>query len=225
VVTVDGPAGSGKSTLGRRIATVLGVPLIDTGLFYRGVMVAALWAGVDAGDAAAVTSVAAAATIEVNTDPAAPPGTWMLRVDERDVDSIARDPKHAPLLAEISSLAEVRAVLLPRQRALAHGGAVAVGRDCGTVVFPDAPVKIYLEAPRAVRSRRRADQLRDLGTDVDAAGMDAEIAGRDHRDSERDVSPLKPAPDAHIIDTGTVGVEEMVRIALDLCRAAGLLDG
>jgi cytidylate kinase len=223
VVTVDGPAGSGKSTLGRRIAKVLRVRLIDTGLFYRGVMVAALRAGVDPHNSTAVAEVAAAARIEVNTDPNTPPDGWMLRVNGRQVDSEARDPRHAQLLAQVSSLAEVRAVLLPRQRALADGGAVAVGRDCGTVVFPDAPVKIYLEASPALRAERRAEQLRDLGTDVDAVGLEAEITERDDRDSTRAVSPLRPAPDAHIINTGAVGVEEMVRIALDLCRAAGLV--
>jgi cytidylate kinase len=225
VVTVDGPAGSGKTTLGRRLASALHLPIIDTGLLYRGVTVAAVRAGIDASDPQRAAALAARTSIEVNTDPQASPGSWSVRVDGRDATAESRDPTHATLLAELSRLPEVRAVLLDRQRDMAGGGAVAVGRDCGTVVFPHAPVKFFLVASTQVRALRRAEQLRDAGTDVDAAQLQAEIAGRDALDTERAVSPLKPAADAHIIDTGSLGIEAMVTEALRVCREAGLAAG
>ena len=225
IVTVDGPAGSGKTTLGRRLAIALGLPMIDTGLLYRGVTVAAIGNGVDAGDPQRAAALAARTRIEVNTDPAAPPGTWSVKVDGVDSSSEARDPHHATLLAELSRLAEVRAVLLQRQRDMAAHGAVAVGRDCGTVVYPDAPVKFFLEASPHVRAERRAEQLRSAGRDVDAVALEAEIEGRDALDTQRTVSPLRPAPDAHIIDTGRLDIEEMVNEALRICREAGVIAG
>jgi cytidylate kinase len=117
----------------------------------------------------------------------------------------------------------VRAALLPLQRSLAAQGAVAVGRDCGTVVFPDAPVKFFLQASPHVRAERRAAQLHAAGTDIDSAQLEAEIEGRDRLDTERTVSPLRAAPGAHIIDTGSLDVEAMVDEALRVCREAGLV--
>jgi cytidylate kinase len=225
VVTVDGPAGSGKTTLGRRLALALRLPLIDTGLLYRGVTVAAVRAGIDAHEPGRAAALAARTVIEVNTDPQAPPGAWAVRVDGSDASLAARDPRHATLLAELSRLPEVRAVLLDRQRDMATGGAVAVGRDCGTVVFPHAPVKFFLEASPHLRAERRAEQLRNAGTSVDAVALQAEIAGRDALDMQRAVSPLRPAADAHIIDTGSLGIEAMVSEALRVCRQAGLAAG
>jgi cytidylate kinase len=225
IVTVDGPAGSGKSTLGHRLARALELPLIDTGLLYRGVTVAAVRAGIDASDPARAAALAARTRIELNTDAGAPAGAWTVRVDGEDASSAARDPANATLLAELSRLPEVRAVLLDRQRDQARGGAVAVGRDCGTVVFPYAPVKFFLDASTHVRALRRAEQLRVAGTVVDAAALQAEIAGRDLLDTERAVSPLRPAADAHIIDTGSVDIETMVEEALRICRQAGLAAG
>jgi cytidylate kinase len=225
IVTVDGPAGSGKSTLGHRLAQALHLPLIDTGLLYRGVTVAAVRAGTDASDPARAAALAANTRIELNTDAGAPHGAWTVRVDGEDASTAARDPANATLLAELSRLPEVRAALLDRQRAMASGGAVAVGRDCGTVVFPWAPVKFFLDASTHVRARRRAEQLRVAGTTVNASTLEAEIAGRDLLDTERAVSPLRPAEDAHIIDTGSVDIETMVDEALRICRQAGLALG
>lgn len=222
VVTVDGPAGSGKTTLGRRLAAALHLPLIDTGLLYRGVTVAAVRAGLDASDPQRAAELAARTSIEVNTDPEASPGDWSVRVDGRDATAEARDPAQATLLAQLSQIPAVRAVLLGRQREMAAAGAVAVGRDCGTVVFPHAPVKFYLKASPHVRAERRAEQLRVAGTTVNAAQLEAEIAGRDALDTGRAVSPLRPAPDANIIDTGSLDVDAMVDVALRICRQAGL---
>lgn len=222
VVTVDGPAGSGKTTLGRRLAAALHLPLIDTGLLYRGITVAAVREGIDATDPRRAAELAARTRIEVNTDPLAAPGDWSVRVDGGDATAAAHDPRNATLLAQLSQIPEVRAVLLGRQRDMAAGGAVAVGRDCGTVVYPHAPVKFFLVASPHVRAERRAEQLRVAGIAVDAAQLEAEIAGRDALDTQRAVSPLRPAPDAHIIDTGSHGVDAMVEEALRVCREAGL---
>jgi cytidylate kinase len=222
VVTVDGPAGSGKTTLGRRLAATLGLPLIDTGLLYRGVTVAAVRAGIDASDPHRAAALAARTRIEVNTDPSAPPSEWSVRVDGRDATAESRDPSHATLLAQLSQIPDLRAVLLDRQHDMAANGAVAVGRDCGTVVFPHAPVKFFLVASPHVRAERRAEQLLAAGTAVNAVQLEAEIAGRDALDTQRAVSPLRPASDAHIIDTGSLGIDQMVDEALRVCRQAGL---
>lgn len=222
LVTVDGPAGSGKSTLGHRLGAILDLPVIDTGLFYRGLTVAAVRVGVDGSDSAAVIDLVRHTQLQLNTaaDPAA--GGWSLRVDGEVADQAARDPRTATLLSWLSGIPEVRALLLDRQRALAVGGAVAVGRDCGTVVFPAAPVKLYLQASGVVRAERRAAQLRARGTEVDPSTLMGEIAGRDRLDSTRSAAPLRAAADAHVVDTGRHGIEEMVSEALHICRMAGL---
>jgi cytidylate kinase len=177
-------------------------------------------AGVDARDAGALARLAQSTVVEVSTDPRA-------RADTVSVDGVAagsalRDPRHAALLATISSTPAVRAAILQPQRALAADGAVAVGRDCGTVVFPDALVKFYLDAPHEVRRQRRREQLRARGTATDGATMRAEVSDRDRSDTDRVVSPLRPAPDAHVIDTEAMDIDAMVAHALRVCRDAGL---
>jgi len=220
VVTVDGPAGSGKTTLGRALALALRLPLIDTGLFYRGMMVAALRAGLDGRDGAALAALARATLIEIGTDAAADDAT--VKVDGEPAGPALRDPRNARLLAAISGSAAVRVAVLAPQRALAVAGAVAVGRDCGTVVFPAAAVKFYLEAPVAVRERRRLAQLLASGRAGDDELLRAEVGDRDRADTDRTESPLRPAPDAHRIDTDRMDVETMVGHALDICGSAGL---
>jgi cytidylate kinase len=220
VVTVDGPAGSGKSTLGRALAIELALPLIDTGLFYRGIMVAAVRAGVGVDEPAALADLARRTTITIDTDPRS--GGDSVLVDGAESGPLLRDPGYAGLLAGISSTPSVRAAVLPPQRALAATGAVAVGRDCGTVVFPGAVVKFYLEAPQPVREARRLAQLRARGTPADGDVMRAEVGDRDRADTDRAASPLMRASDAHVIDTGAVDVDAMIAQALALCHEAGL---
>ena len=216
VVTVDGPAGSGKTTLGRRLALALHLPFIDTGLFYRAVIVAAGRAGLGAGNLDRIAELAQGVAIEVNTAP--DDESWEVRVDGTDPGAEIRDPRHAALLTAVSQLPEVRRHLLPLQRAPAIRGAVAVGRDCGTVVFPEALVKLYLEATSDLRAARRAAQLEREGAAVDLATLAVEIAGRDSGDAPA----MAAAPGAVVIDTGAHGVDEMVEMALTLCRDAGL---
>ncbi len=220
IVTVDGPAGSGKTTLGRALATSLRLPLIDTGLFYRAIMVAAVRARLDGQDAQALADLAARTVIDVTTDP-------RTHDDSVSIDGVAagpelRDPGHATLLARISRNPGVRAAVLEPQRALARDGAVAVGRDCGTVVFPDAAVKFYLDAPQSVRERRRLAQLRARGSVADAGVLQAEVGDRDRSDIGRLASPLRTAHDAHVIDTSVMDVDAMIEHALVVCRDAGL---
>lgn len=219
-VTVDGPAGSGKSTLGRALALALDLPLIDTGLFYRGVTVAAVRAGIDATDTAALGELAARTSLLIDTD--ARHGSDSVVVDGVPAGAALHDPRNADLLGTVASLPAVRAAVLDKQRAPAADGAVAVGRDCGTVVFPHARVKFYLDAPPEVRESRRLAQLRARGADADGTTMFAEVRDRDRRDTGRAVSPLRRAEDAVVIDTALVGRSEMIALALATCAAAGL---
>jgi cytidylate kinase len=222
VITIDGPAGSGKTTLGRRLATTLGLPLVDTGLFYRGVMVAAARAGLAPDDRAALIDCARNTIVVIDTDPGHDDADSAARVNGIDAGPALRDPANAPLLASMSSIQEVRDVLLEAQRGLAIGGAVAVGRDCGTVVFPNAQLKLYLDASEEVRARRRATQLRATGADADSALMRGEVGARDRRDASRTAAPMRPADDAHVLDTGVLGVDDVARAALDLWASVAL---
>ncbi len=217
VVTVDGPAGSGKTTLGRRLAVALGLPLIDTGLFYRAVTAAAVRAGLSPDDREAIVDLTRHSSIEINTEPNQT--SWQVRLDGEDLGDLIRDPRHALLLSRVSQIPEVRHHLLPLQREQASRGAVAVGRDCGTVVFPDALVKLYLQASELLRVARRRRELAQRGPSLDLGALDAEIARRDLGDAPS----MAPAADAVVIDTGRVGIDEMVRIAMELCQAAGLV--
>jgi cytidylate kinase len=216
VITIDGPAGSGKTTLGRRLATTLGLPLVDTGLFYRGVMVAAARAGIAPDDRDALIDCARNAVVVIDTDPTHDDADSAAIVNDVAAGPALRDPANAPLLASMSSIQEVRDVLLDRQRALAVNGAVAVGRDCGTVVFPQAQLKLYLVASEEVRAQRRATQLRANGAETDSALMRGEVGARDRRDASRAAAPMKKADDAHELDTGVLGVDEVFQAALNL---------
>ena len=219
-ITIDGPAGSGKTTLGRSLATTLGLPLVDTGLFYRGVMVAAARAGLAPDDRDALIDCARRTTVIIDTDPGHDDAESAACVDGIEGGAALRDPANAPLLASMSSIPEVREVLLETQRELARDGAVAVGRDCGTVVFPHAQLKLYLDATEDVRARRRASQLRGSGAGADTALMHGEVGARDRLDATRSAAPMRPAPDAHVLDTGVLGVEEVAQTALELWAAS-----
>jgi cytidylate kinase len=219
IVTIDGPAGSGKTTLGRHLAVALSLPLVDTGLFYRGVMVAAARAHIDPGDRDALIACAQNAEIVIDTDPTHDDADSKAWVNGVEAGPALRDPANAPLVAAMSSIPEVRAALLDPQRRLAAHGAVAVGRDCGTVVFPHAKLKLYLNAPEGIRAHRRAQQLGGTG-DVDSALMRGEVRGRDEQDASRSEAPMRAADDAHLIDTGVLGIAEVYQEALELWAAA-----
>ncbi len=181
-------------------------------------MVAAARAGIDPDDREALIDCARRTVVVIDTDPTHDDADRAAKVDGIDAGPALRDPANAPLLASMSSIPEVRAALLDAQRRLAADGAVAVGRDCGTVVFPEAQLKLYLDASEAVRVQRRASQLRgDAG--ADSALMLGEVGARDRLDASRSAAPMQPAPDAHVLDTAALGIDEVAHAALELWTA------
>jgi CMP/dCMP kinase len=209
IIAIDGPAGSGKTTIGRMVAETLGFALVDTGLFYRAVTVEARRRGIAPDDVADLTRMVSGMRIEVSTSPSADPGA-LLSIDGRNVSREAHDPAIAADLAKIAQLAEVRRLLVERQRRSAQGDAVVLGRDIGTVIFPDADVKFFFTAPAAERvARRRRELDRGGGDTTPDAVMEQEIDARDRADQERQVAPLRPATDAIIVATEGKSVRQV----------------
>jgi cytidylate kinase len=204
LIAIDGPAGSGKSTVAARLAAELGFDRLDTGAMYRVVALRALSAGVGPEDHDALVALARAVRIEV--------GDRVL-ADGEDVTEAIRSDAVDRVVSAYAADAGVRAELVRQQRAWANGrsGAVVEGRDIGTVVFPDAPLKVFLTARLEERARRRAS----------AAGAGA-LALRDAYDSGRETSPLRPAPDAVVIDSSELDVEQVVAEVVALARRVGL---
>ena len=219
VVAIDGPAGAGKSTVSRRLAAALGYRYIDTGAMYRVIGVLAAEAGIDFSDTAALAALCDRTAIEfVERD-----GALRTCVGERDLSAVIRSPEAAQLASKVSAVPAVRERLVAQQRALgAAGGVVMEGRDIGTVVFPDAPVKIFLDASVRERARRRAGELPDGATAAAVERMAQEIAERDARDRGRAHSPLRPAADAVVVETTDKTIDEVVEAlrALVTARAA-----
>jgi cytidylate kinase len=205
VVAVDGPAGAGKSSASRGLARRLGFAHVDTGAMYRAVGVVAAERGIDLADDAALETLVHALVFTV-----APDGTGLL-VDGCDLSAAIRTAEAGELASRVSARPVVRERLVALQRELGAGGRVVMeGRDIGTVVFPDAALKLYLTAAPAERARRRAAELRARGEAVDEAGLAADIARRDERDSRRAHSPLRPAADAVVLDTTTLSLDGVV---------------
>ncbi len=213
VVAVDGPAGSGKSTVSRRLATALHARYLDTGAMYRAVTWAVLHAEVDPSDADAVVKIASEAEITSGTDPDHP----TIRVDGRPVDAEIRGPEVTGAVSAVAAIPAVRSILLDRQRQIiaAAGRIVVEGRDIGAVVAPDAEIKVYLTADAAERARRRSAEQ-----DADVAATAADLARRDQLDSTREASPLTRAPDAVVLDTTELGIDEVVDRLLRLAQSA-----
>lgn len=218
VVAIDGPAGSGKSTVARRVAARLGLEVLDTGAMYRAVTLGVLRAGVDpaASEPGTVTELARSLRIEVDD---------RVVLDGDDVTDAVRGPEVTASVSAVSAVPGVRVELVERQRAWveARGGGVVEGRDIGTVVFPDAPVKVFLTASDAVRAaRRRGDELAARRpSEVEA--IRAAIERRDRLDSSRAVSPLRAAEDAMVVDTSDLDVQDVVERVLDQVDRAGLM--
>lgn len=189
VVTVDGPAGVGKSTVGRRVAAALGLPFIDTGIFYRALTVAASHAGLHEGDSQALRQLAQRLRLEINCSATPVEGAWQARVDGQKMGAELWDPKLSSLLAYVARQRDVRTTLLPFQREAAAAGAVAVGRDTGTVVFPDAECKVYLDAPTEVRVARRRMELQARGRETSEEVLLNDVMTRDQTDRSRVHAP------------------------------------
>jgi len=202
VVAIDGPAGSGKSTVARGVARALGFPVLDTGAMYRAATLAALERDLDLSDAAAVTEAARAAGIVVGETVGEDDGDAVL-LDGRDVTADIRGPAVTAAVSIVSAHPGVREVMVARQRDWAerHGGGVVEGRDIGTVVFPDAPVKVFLVASDEERARRRQRDEEAAAREADVGEVREALARRDALDAGRAASPLKPADDALVIDT------------------------
>ena len=201
VIAIDGPAGSGKSTVARRLAEALDLEYLDTGAMYRSVTHAVLSRGVDPSVADEVTAIAREVTIDLNPD-----GTVTL--DGADVTNVIRGPEVSAAVSVVASNQEVRAELVARQREWARkrGGGVLEGRDIGTVVFPDARLKVYLTAsPEARAARRAIDEKTD-----DTSGVAAELERRDRIDSQREHDPLRQADGAFVVDTTDLTIDEVV---------------
>jgi cytidylate kinase len=211
VIAIDGPAAAGKSTVAQALADRLGAMLFDTGTLYRAVTLAALRHDVPFDDGPALALLAGERHIDV-APPSAPDGRlYDVRLDGEDVTWPIRAPDVETGVSLVASHPEVRAALLPAQRRIAAGGPVVmVGRDIGTVVVPDAGVKVYLEASLAERARRRRDELGQRGAATDLAAVIADLKRRDDIDSGRASSPLRVARDAVVVNTDGAGIDQVV---------------
>jgi cytidylate kinase len=204
IVAIDGPSGAGKSTLAKGIAKELGFIYLDTGAMYRALALKALRQGLDLSDEEKVAELARATDIDLVEKS----GGVEVLLDGADVSTLIRTPEVSQTASKVSALKVVRQRLLELQRALGErGDVVAEGRDIGTVIFPRAEVKVYLDASVEERARRRYDELRRAGREVTLQDTLREMEERDKRDSERDLAPLRKADDALAIDSSSLGAD------------------
>lgn len=210
-ITLDGAAGAGKSTVAALLARSLGYLYFDTGVMYRAVTWAALDASLDPANVGQVSALAERLTIEVKAEGPDDGRQNSVLADGRDITWEIRRPEVDAQVSLVSSYPRVRAVLTAQQRRIAAGGPVVmVGRDIGTVVLPEADLKIFLTASAAERARRRTQQLLAQGKPADFAQILAAIVERDRQDAANPVSPMKPAPDAIIVATDSLSIEQVV---------------
>ncbi len=216
IITIDGPSGAGKGTVCVKLAKCLNWPLLDSGAIYRVLAWGALKHSIDYSDINSLCDYAATIDISFPLED----GSDLVDVilEGNNISNDIRTEKCGNLASKVAVIPQVRDVLLQRQRNFAQSpGLVADGRDLGTVVFPQAQLKIYLTASAQVRAERRFKQLKDKGNNVNLASLLGEISERDKRDSERVVSPLKPADDAIIIDTSSLAIDQVLQEVKQLC--------
>ncbi|MDG4801465.1 (d)CMP kinase [Micromonospora sp. WMMD980] len=215
VVAVDGPSGSGKSTVSRRLAVSLGARYLDTGAMYRALTWAVLRSGVELTDAESVAKVAGEADLRIGTDPQG----YAVTVDGSDVSTDIRGAEVTGAVSAVAAVGAVRELLVDRQRRLiAEAGRIVVeGRDIGSVVAPDADLKVYLTASETARAQRRSAE-----DAADVTATAADLARRDRLDSTRKVNPLQQAPDAVVLDTTELGIDEVVARLRELLTERGV---
>ena len=212
VLAIDGPSGSGKGTIARRVASELGWHLLDSGALYRLTAVAAARAGLtDAGESDLADIAAGLQVRFASSDD----GEQQIFLSGEEVSAEVRDEQCGLMASKIAPLPAVRQALIGLQQSFRKApGLVADGRDMGTVVFPDAGLKIFLTASAAERAKRRHKQLKDKGIDVSLPALSRDIEDRDRRDSERSVAPLRPADDARVLDSSHLNIDEVVQMVL-----------
>jgi cytidylate kinase len=216
IITIDGPSGSGKGTVSRAVAKVLGWALLDSGALYRLVALAARRASISLADATALGELAGRFNIRFDSNESGDELVWL---DGQDVTRAIRTEEAGNDASKVAALGEVRAALLERQHRFAvPPGLVADGRDMGTVVFPRADLKIFLTASPEERALRRYKQLKEKGVAANLAALSLEIAERDRRDSTRTASPLVASADATMLDTTGMSVESVVGRVLEIAR-------
>jgi cytidylate kinase len=215
IIAIDGPVGSGKSTVARRVAELLGYLHLDSGAMYRAIALKAIREGVALDAVHALEDLARGARIELEMD-----GTERrVRLDGEDVTEALRGPEMSQFASRVALVPGVRRVLVAlQQRMGAAGGIVVEGRDIGTVVFPNAELKLFLDADVEVRARRRWLEYGQKGQTVEFARMVDEVHERDLRDREREASPLRRAPDAVYVDSSAMEAEEVARLIAMLAR-------
>ncbi len=219
IIAIDGPAGAGKTTIGRMVAAELGYVLVDTGLLYRAVTVVARQRGVAPHDAGALVVMLATLRIEINTSPRPSADATLVCVDGGDVTREALDPVIASDLSRIAQIPQVRALLMERQRAYGTGDTVMLGRDIGTVIYPNADWKFFFTASASERVARRRRELARAADRTTEDLLQQEVEARDRADSEREVSPLRAAPDAIIVVTEGKSVHQVFQEVMGRLRA------
>jgi cytidylate kinase len=219
IIAIDGPAASGKSTIGKRLADELGYLFFDTGVMYRAVTWIALQRGMDVRDEAAVTRLAEETPIDVAPASRSDGRACDVLVEGRDITWETRRPEVDANVSIVSAYAGVRREMSQQQRRIGQRGRVVmVGRDIGTVVLPEADLKIYLDASAEERARRRFEEIRARGEEADYEEILSKVRERDRIDSTRAVAPLRPAEDAVILDTDKLSADEVFVRVRELCN-------
>ena len=214
-VAIDGPAGAGKSTIARAAAS-LGFIYVDTGALYRSIGLNALRKGVDLADSTAIEKSLEGLEVELSFDDN---GAQIVLLNGEDVSSLIRTPEVSMSASKVSAVPAVRAFLLDLQRNMAKTQSVIMdGRDIGTVVLPDAQVKIFLTASPEIRAKRRYDELIEKGQDVKYEDVLADVIERDYNDSHREIAPLKPADDSKLADTSGLTLEESIELIINIIK-------